>query len=65
MRAPSTLAIAPSITTVAEELAHALPIVRLRPVAEFECWDDRPEECAAELAGAVGRRGSTLKPWFC
>ena len=50
-----TLAIAPSITTVAEELAHALPSPFACVQWRAEGGTDRPEECAAELAGAVGR----------
>lgn len=50
-----TLAIAPSIATVAEELAHALPSPFACVQWRAEGATDRPEECAAELAGAVGR----------
>ena len=50
-----TLATAPSITTVAEELAHALPSPFACVQWRAEGGTDRPEECAAELAGAVDR----------
>ena len=52
-----TLAIAPSITTVAEELAHALPSPFACVQWRAEGGTDRPEECAAELADAVGSWG--------
>ena len=52
-----TLAIAPSITTVAEELAHALPSPFACVQWRAEGGADRPEECAAELADAVGSWG--------
>ena len=52
-----TLAIAPSITTVAEELAHALPSPFACVQWRAEDGTDRPEECAAELADAVGSWG--------
>ena len=52
-----TLATAPSITTVAEELAHALPSPFACVQWRAEGGTDRPEECAAELADAVGSWG--------
>ena len=52
-----TLAIAPSITTVAEELAHALPSPFACVQWRAEDGTDRPEECAEELADAVGSWG--------
>ena len=52
-----TLATAPSITTVAEELAHALPSPFACVQWRAEDGTDRPEECAAELADAVGSWG--------
>ena len=51
------LAIAPSIATVAEELAHALPTPFACVQWRAEDGTDRPEECAAELADAVGSWG--------
>ena len=52
-----TLAIAPSIATVADELAHALPSPFACVQWRAEDGTDRPEECAAELADAVGSWG--------
>ena len=52
-----TLAIAPSIATVADELAHALPTPFACVQWRAEDGTDRPEECAAELADAVGSWG--------
>ena len=52
-----TLATAPSITTVAEELAHALPSPFACVQWRAEDGTDRPEECAEELADAVGSWG--------
>ena len=51
------LAIAPSIATVADELAHALPSPFACVQWRAEDGTDRPEECAAELADAVGSWG--------
>ena len=52
-----TLAIAPSIATVADELAHALPSPFACVQWRAEDGTDRPEECAEELADAVGSWG--------
>ena len=51
------LAIAPSIATVADELAHALPSPFACVQWRAEDGTDRPDECAEELADAVGSWG--------